>query len=337
MEAVMNVLDRKRASAAALAVLGLLLCLAGPARAGELLFYSSVPRNLSDVLVKGFEQDNPGTTVKMFQAGTETLLEKIELEIQGRGKPEADVVWIQEQSAMERLVERDHLLAHLPEGHEAIDAVYKDKGGRWIGTFVTHAIFMYGTKTLNETTAPKSWQDLIQPKFRNKLTFANPRVSGTGSAVASALVQNFGWPYLEKLALNKPQIAAGHPPMVSTVIAGERSVGPMLDYSIFEAMAKGQPMGFVFPAEGAVAVPAYAAIVQGTKNQEAARKFVDFFASRKAASLLRERGMYHTRNDAQPPDNWPEIGKVKIIAFDWQRHRTEKDAIKDRFADLMEK
>jgi iron(III) transport system substrate-binding protein len=335
MEAAMNVLDRRPILVAMVAML--VLCGAGAAGAGELLFYSSVPRNLSDVLVKGYEQDNPGTTVKMFQAGTETLLEKIELEIQGRGKPEADVVWIQEQSAMERLAERGKLLAYLPEGHAAIDAVYKDKGGRWIGTFVTHAVFMYSTKALNEKSAPKGWRDLVEPRFRNKLTFANPRVSGTGSAVASALVQNFGWPYLEKLALNKPQIAAGHPPMVSTVIAGERTVGPMLDYSIFEAAAKGQPIAFVFPAEGAVAVPAYAAVVQTSRNPEAAKKFVDFFASQRAASLLRERGMYHTRNDAQPPDNWPAIGDIKIIPFDWQRHKTEKDAIKDRFADLMEK
>src|SRR4029453_10076542 len=68
MEAAMNVLDRRPILVAMVAML--VLCGAGAAGAGELLFYSSVPRNLSDVLVKGYEQDNPGTTVKMFQAGT---------------------------------------------------------------------------------------------------------------------------------------------------------------------------------------------------------------------------------------------------------------------------
>jgi iron(III) transport system substrate-binding protein len=325
---------RIRAVLAAVAVLG---CPLVRAAAAELQFYSSVPRNLSDVLVKGFEQGHPGVTVKLFQAGTETLLEKIELEIQGRGKPEADVLWIQEQAAMEQLAERDLLERYRPAGSDTIAPVYQDPGGAWIGTFVTHVVFMYAAKALTAETAPKSWQALVEPRFKNKLIFANPRVSGTGSAVASALVQRFGWPYLAALAANRPQIAGGHPAMVSTIITGERLVGPMLDYSIFEAMAKGQPLGFVFPTEGAVAVPAFAAIVQGTKSLDAAKAFVDFFASAEAAEALRARGMYHTRRDAAPPAGWPAIADIKLMPFDWQRHKVEKEAIKDRFADLMEK
>lgn len=217
------------------------------AYASELLFYSSVPRNLSESLVKAFEAKNPGVDVKIFQTGTETLLEKVELEIKGKGSPDADVVWIQEKAAMERFAERGLLAQYQPAGHEAIDSRYQDPGGRWIGTFVTHVVFMYNVRAFKNQPPPHSWQELTEARFRNKLIFANPRVSGTGSAVVSTLVQNFGWSYMQKIAANKPQIASGHPAMVSTVVIGERTVGPMQDVSVYEAMAKKQPRGIHLP------------------------------------------------------------------------------------------
>jgi len=309
----------------------------GSASAAELLFYSSVPRNLSERLIKAFEAQNPGVTVNIFQTGTETLLEKVELEIKGKGRPDADVMWIQEKAAMERLADRGLLARYLPAGHEAIDARYKDTDGRWIGTFVAHVVLMYNTRAFKDQKPPSSWGELAEPRFRNKLTFANPRVSGTGSAVISTLVQNLGWGYIEKLAANKPQIASGHPAMVSTLVIGERTVGPMEDFSVFDAMGKKQPVDFVFPREGAVAVPAFAAISAHTAKMAEAKRFVDFCASKDAAELLRSQGMYHTRKDARPPEGWPEISNIKIMKFDWARHNAEKQSMKDRFADLVER
>ena len=306
-------------------------------QASELLFYSSVPRNLSENFVKAFEARNPDVTVKTFQTGTEILLEKVELEIKGKGHPDADVVWIQEKAAMQRLAERHLLAKYLPAGQEAIDEEYKDPDGYWIATFVTHVILMYNERAFKDRTPPGSWQELADPRFRNKLTFANPRVSGTGAAVISALVQNLGWAYIEKLAANKLQIASGHPAMVSTIAIGERTVGPMEDMSVFETMAKKQPVGFVFPVEGAVAVPVFAAIASHTTKIGVAQKFMDFFASKEAADLLRSEGMYHTRKDAAPPDGWPAIMTIKIMKFDWARHNAEKQSIKNRFADLVER
>ena len=327
---------RSIASALATATLGL-AAWTSQAGAGELLFYSSVPRMLSEPLNKGFEARHPGAKVTMFQAGTETLIEKIQLEIQGKGKPDADVIWVQELPAMQRYAQMGLLMKYVPAEADKIAAAYRDKGGFFHGTFVTHAVLMYNSNALNAQSAPQSWQDLAAPRFDNKLTFANPRISGTGAAVASAMVQNFGWQYWEKVAKNRPMIAAGHPAMVSTIIAGERTVGPMLDYSIVAAVEKKQPIRFVFPKEGAIAVPAYVAVVNGSKNPEEARKFVDFFVSREAAAILQKSGMYHARTDAEPPKGWPAIAQVKTLPLDWDRHGRELEGIKKRFAELTEK
>jgi len=134
---------KRRSSCSTVVVASALIFFCGIGQANELLFYSSVPRNFSETLVKAFEAKNPDVTVKIFQAGTETLLEKVELEIKGKGHPDADVVWIQEKAAMQRLAERHLLAKYLPAGQEAIDQQYKDPDGYWIATFVTHVILLY--------------------------------------------------------------------------------------------------------------------------------------------------------------------------------------------------
>ncbi len=307
------------------------------AASAELVFYSSVPRNLSDALVKGFEAKQPDIKVTMFQAGVETVLEKLELEIRGTSRPKADILWIQEPAAMDGFAKRGLLEPYVPKDADQVPAVYRDKDGHWTGTFVTHAILMYNTRAIPKDRAPKSWKEMADPRLKNKLVLANPRISGTGAAVASAMVQNYGWKFWEEVAKNRPMVAAGHPPMVSTIIAGERHLGPMLDYSIFEAVRKNQPIGFAFPEEGAIAVGAYAGIVKGTRALEAARKFADFFASKEAAAIIRPIGMYHTRIDAPPPEGWPPIAQVKLLPFNWEEHERNKGDMKKKFADLMER
>jgi len=130
-------------------------------------------------------------------------------------------------------------------------------------------------------------------------------------------------------------VASGHPAMVSTIIAGERTLGPMQDFSAIAAQKQGQPIGIVFPKEGAIAVAAYAAVVHGTVVPEAAHRFVDFLASKEAAAILHDNNMYHTRVDAVAPEGWPAVNDIKLLPIDWAKHREEKNQIKDKFTTLM--
>jgi iron(III) transport system substrate-binding protein len=327
----------RRAAAACGMALALAVASASYADAQEILFYSSVPRNLTDKLTKDFEARNPRIKVKTFQAGTETLLEKVELELKGSGRPVADVLWVQERSAMERYADQGLFAKYVPAGSEAIDPAFKDKDGRWIGNFVSFVVLLYNKPAFEGKELPTSWRDLADPKYRNKTMFADPRVSGTGMTVVSEFVQNFGREFLKEIAANRPLIANGHPAMISTVIAGERTLCPMQDISIYSATSRKQPVGFVFPREGAVAVPAFAAISAATTKMEAAKKFIDYLVSIDAANLLRANGMYHTRADAKPPEGWPAISSIKTMPFDWARHKSEKGEIKNLFSELTER
>jgi iron(III) transport system substrate-binding protein len=327
-------LHRALATATAVGALGLFH---GTAAAGEIQFYSSIPRNISDALVKSFEAANPDVKVNLFQAGTEVVLEKIELEVKSSGRTSADVMWIQEPAAMARYGKRKLLEPYRPAGADAIPAVFKDKDDFFTGTAVTFLVLMYNSDLVSKEQAPKSWKDLGDARFANQVILANPRVSGTGAALASAMVQLYGWSFWEKVAAAKPVLAAGHPAMISTVIAGERRVAPMQDLSLVEAMKKGQPVSFTVPSEGALGVGCYAGISRTARNMPDAKRFVDFLASNAAAQVLTGVGMYHTSAKAAPPAGWPRIADIKLLPFDWDKHDALKPELKSKFSDLMER
>src|SRR5262249_24558278 len=102
-------------------------------------------------------------------------------------------------------------------------------------------------------------------------------------------------------------------------------------------MKKGQPIGFVFPTEGAVGVGCYAAIVKKTKNLPDSKRFEDFLASDAAAGILTAVGMYHTSVKAKPPEGWPQLADIKLLPFDWAKHEATKNEIKEKFSELMER
>jgi iron(III) transport system substrate-binding protein len=305
--------------------------------AGELQFYSSVPRNISEALAKAFEAKNPDVKVSLFQAGTEVVLEKIALEIKSSGRPAADVLWVQEPAAMAKLGKSGFLEPYRSAHEASIPAAFTNKEGYFVGTAVTFLVLMYNSKLVAQDQAPRSWRDLTEPQYRNQVILANPRVSGTGAALASAMVQQFGWGYWEKVAANRPILANGHPAMISTVIAGERRIAPMQDLSIVEAIKKGQPVAYVVPSEGAIGVGCYAGIVRPARNLPDAKRFVDFMASEAAAQVLVNVGMYHTSANASPPAGWPKIGDMKLFPFDWEKHEGLKNELKAKFSDLMER
>ena len=306
-----------------------------PATAAELLFYSGIPRNLTEPLLKGFQARHPDSRVTMFQSGGEALLDKIELEIKGKGKPDADVVWIQDETTMVRYASAGLLEKYTPRDAGMIPKLYHDPRGTYYGTFIAPLVLLHNSRLVTGNSRPASWLDLADPRFAGLVTLADPGVSGTGAAVVGAMVQNFGWSFWERVAKNRPLLASGHNAMVSALIAGERTVAPMPSHLIVPAMEKSQPVAFVIPKEGALSVGCYTAIVKGTKALADARLLADFFASREAADIMHKNNMYHSRTDSLPPKGWPKITEIKLLPMDWEKHGKEKEADKQKFAQLM--
>ena len=96
---------------------------------------------------------------------------------------------------------------------------------------------------------------------------------------------DLGWSFYEGLKANNAVAVRGNGAVLKSVASGEKAYGVLVDFMALNAKAKGSPVDFVFPAEGVPAVTEPVAILKTTKNEAAAKAFVDFILSDEGQKL----------------------------------------------------
>ncbi len=100
---------------------------------------------------------------------------------------------------------------YVPKGAEAIPQRFRDPDGYWTGVAVNPICFMTGGEFLRKhgLPAPRSWQDLLAPAYRDGLVMADARTSGTAVSRLFSLVLAMGedeaFAYQKKLDGNVQQ------------------------------------------------------------------------------------------------------------------------------------
>src|SRR4029453_19074919 len=105
-----------------------------------------------------------------------------------------DVVHTSDAGHYVLLKEKKLLMQYTPAGIEAFGAGFKDRGGYHFGLRATLNVIAYNTKAVPAAEAPRTWKDLLDPKWRGKLVTAHPRYSGVIATHVLALVGLFQGP-----------------------------------------------------------------------------------------------------------------------------------------------
>src|SRR5882724_10636757 len=109
----------------------------------------------------------------------------------------------------------------------------------------------YNTKLLKPEEAPKSFADLLDPKWSGKIVKAHPGYSGTILTSTFETARDLGWEFFEKLSKQRVmQVqSATEPPR--KLVAGERAImADGSEYVILLAKQAGSPVEPVYPTEG---------------------------------------------------------------------------------------
>ena len=178
------------------------------------------------------------------------------------------VVWKRED-LLEPFVPED-VAAHYPAEH-------RDPDGTFASFRATVSPIGYNTDLVKQDEAPKSFADLLDPKWIGKIVKAHPAYSGTIMTATFQIVRDLGWGYLEKLAKQKVlQVqSASDPP--KKLALGERSVmADGAEYTLFHTKAAGAPLAAVYATEGVPLIVGPSAIFKRAPHPNAARLFQCF-------------------------------------------------------------
>jgi iron(III) transport system substrate-binding protein len=258
---------------------------------GKVVWYTSVDLPLAEKISKAFEAKFPGIAVHVERTGAERVFQRIGQEYASRIYA-ADAV--NSSDAAHFIVwKRDGLLApYLPEDvAKHYPAEHKDPDGMFVSFRVWVSIIAYNTNLVKAEDAPKSFADLLEPKWIGKIVKAHPSYSGTIMTATYQMQRDLGWGYFEKLAKqNVMQVQSSADPPKRLAL-GERAV--MADgneYNIFQLKEAGQAVEPVYATEGSPLIVGPTGIFKNAPNPNAARLFASYSFTPECQQLIIDVG-----------------------------------------------
>src|SRR5256712_10857281 len=253
---------------------------------GKVVWYTSLALPSAEKVAKLFEAAYPGIKVEVHRTGSQRILQRVMQELQANLKL-VDVIHTSDAGHFVLLKEKKLLMKYTPAGVDAFPAGFKDRDGYYYGLRATVNVIAYNTKLVPAAEAPKSWKDLLDPKWKGKLVTAHPGYSGVISTHVLALVHLHGWDYFKQLAQNRPMIVQSANDPATVVASGERIVAVNGgDYSAYQLKKKGNPIEVVYPKEGVPLVVSPQAIASAAPHPNAAKLFHDFTFSRDVQQVM---------------------------------------------------
>jgi len=235
------------------------------------------------------------------------------------------------------LKEKKLLMKHTPAGVDRFPPSFKDKDGYHYGLRATVNVIAYNTKAVSAAEAPRTWKDLLDPKWKGKLVTAHPGYSGVISTHVLALVNLFGWDYFKQLSQNRVMITQSAADPITVVASGERPVAVNGgDYSAYQLKKKGSPIEIVYPKEGVPLVVSPTAIMATAPHPNAAKLFTDFTFTREIQQVMADsEGLYTGHPEVKYPTDKPKMTELKLLSVDPDELEKRNEEIKKRFVEFF--
>jgi iron(III) transport system substrate-binding protein len=166
-------------------------------------------------------------------------------------------------------------------------------------------------------TMPKSWKDLLDPKWKDQIVMSSPLSSGTANMIRFSFLALYGeqegWKFLQALDKNIHHYTRSGNAPTDLVGRGEFLLGITSDENVKKRMDEGYPLIWSIPEEGIGYDGTFALIFKGTKMTDACKKIIDTLGSQELSNMMAGIGYMTPR----PADN-KLYGKItpKYIKLD---------------------
>jgi iron(III) transport system substrate-binding protein len=303
----------------------------------RVVLYSAMDLPVGEKLGKAFEAQYPGIQVQIERSGSERLFQRIDQEFASNIRA-ADVVNSSDASHfitwkkngwLAPFVTEDIAQHFLPE--------YRDPDGMSATTRIYLSSIAYNTNLVKPDDAPKSFADLLDPKWAGKMVKGHPAYSGTIMTATFQMVREFGWDYYEKLSKQRVMQVQSSTDPPKKLALGERAV--MADgneYNVVLLKEAGQPVEPVYPTEGTPTISGPTGIFANAPHPNAARLFQAWLHTRETQQFFIDfSAQYSVHAQVQSKPGRRKISDIKLMKEDPAGVEKMTEEIKTRYARLF--
>ena len=265
---------------------------AAAAHAADLNVYTIWPENYARPMFQEFEKQT-GIKVNFLRFSSGEALARV---IAEKNNPRIDVLFGGPVETFAAGIKEGIFEPYKSPSFAKLPARFKQADGQWTAiaddplVFMTNAAFL---KT-NNLKPPASWDDLLNPAYKNSLQMADARTSGTAVTRIFSVLEVNGrdedkaFAYLKKLRPNvQVYTKSGGGGTLPTGL-GQAAGGIFFIVDALETKAKGYDVVISFPKEGIGTSAEAIALIKGAKNADAGKKLIDFATSAAMQSKLSE-------------------------------------------------
>jgi iron(III) transport system substrate-binding protein len=249
----------------------------------KLLIYTPHGQDMLRDFVARYKQANPEVDVQVVDMGAQDVLGRVRSE---RNRPQADLWWGAAHMTFQTAADENLLAQYRPTWADKVPPEARDAQDRWYGTFETPEVIVYNSEAVAAAEAPRDWDDVLDPKWRDKVLIRNPNPSDSMRVIFGAMIWRFypetnspagGYDWLRRLDANVHEYTADGTLLMQKLARREGliSLYNMPDARLYQEQKK-LPVAYVIPSSGTPVVIDAIAIVRGAPHEEEARRFYEF-------------------------------------------------------------
>jgi len=268
-----------------------LLLAGGLAAAAETVnAYSIWPENWARPMFQEFEKAT-GIKVNFVRFSSGEALARV---IAEKNNPRVDVLFGGPVETHAAGIKEGIFEPYKPPTFNALPTRFKQADGQWVAIADDPLVFLSNAKFLkdNNLKPPASWEDLLNPAYKNMIQMADARTSGTAVTRIFSILEVYGrdeekaFAYMKKLRPNVQLYTKSGGGGTLPVGLGQAGAGIFFIVDALDTKAKGYDVIVSFPKEGIGTAAEAIALIKGAQNPAAGKKLIDWAASPAMQSLF---------------------------------------------------
>ena len=301
--------------------------IAGAKKEGTFTVYTSAQATDFNALLAAFEKKY-GVKGVIWRAGSENILNRAVQESRA-GRNTVDIVETNGPELESLSREKVLQVVKSPYLADLIGPAVRPHG-EWVGTRVNVFVQAYNTKLIKKADLPKTWEDLLNPKWKGKLGIEAEDSDWLAGVLADIGEAKGTKLFKDMVATNGMSARKGHTLLTQLVVSGEVPLAlTVYNYKAQQLKAQGAPIDW-FTIGSAIARPNGVGVARKAPHPHAAVLFYDFEISPEGQQIIAGREFVPTSKKIDTP-----LNKVPMTFVDAKVSIDEYDKWKSLYRQLF--